>query len=745
MTKAASSYSGVEPFGAWLTTGEIAEACCGRGGVPLTRKGVELLVKRLGIPNRPRQGRGGGREYEVLALPVHVRNALAGISEREDESGKSAACDVLVNPDCSGLSVEYALAANVSGAERRDGRLHILTLVLRWQAQRDCSLTAARRQFAEIWNDGRAEEFLTVPDWVRAAVGSELSVSCLRRWSLMQERGQIGELAGRYGRAKKSPIDRLGLGDIIVGLKMQQPHLSSGHIRDQLRARVGDRIALSQTGEAVPLPSCRAIARWWAAWRENNPKALALVTSPDAYRSKYAPAFGKNDEQISALNQLWEIDASPADILLKDGRYSIYACIDIYTRRVRILVTKTPRTSAALLLIKTCIEEWGVPDTIRTDNGSDFVSRTARLALDCLGIHHDISPPYTPEYKGSVERVIKTMQHGLMPLLDGFIGHNVTDRKKIEERKSFAQRLGEKEGGADIADLNRDGLQEACDWWAKEKYEVSIHSALGCSPAQKAQDYSGAVRTIDDLGLLALFLQPVDGDGVRTVQKSGVRIKNGIYIADWLEVGTQVFVRQNPHDQGRIHVFALDLITYLGEAVDPELVGASRIGIAKAAKARTNAQNKKIRATVRAMQREAMGRESLIEAAQSVRAEDSPNVVTFGKKPTVSHSTPKLEAGKAALGTTPPMLTDAEMATEMAAREQARREMSVAEAPVAFESDGQKYARWKRLNARALKGERIPENEARFYDTFQKTSAFRVHRELEDDEIIEAQTKGARA
>ena len=55
------------------------------------------------------------------------------------------------------------------------------------------------------------------------------------------------------------------------------------------------------------------------------------------------------------LNEVWQIDASPADMLTTDGRFTLYVCEDIYSRRLISLVTKTPRAAAVGLLIRKAI------------------------------------------------------------------------------------------------------------------------------------------------------------------------------------------------------------------------------------------------------------------------------------------------------------------------------------------------------------------------------------------------------
>ena len=70
-----------------------------------------------------------------------------------------------------------------------------------------------------------------------------------------------------------------------------------------------------------------------------------------------------------------QIDASPADVMCVDGRHSVYLCVDIFSRRLIVYVSKTPRAEAVALLIRRAILAWGVPERVHTDNGSDLPPR----------------------------------------------------------------------------------------------------------------------------------------------------------------------------------------------------------------------------------------------------------------------------------------------------------------------------------------------------------------------------------
>ena len=63
-----------------------------------------------------------------------------------------------------------------------------------------------------------------------------------------------------------------------------------------------------------------------------------------------------------------------ADALLEDGRHSILAVIDLYTRRAQLHVSKTSRAAAVAHVTQKALLAWGVPAIAKTDNGQDYVS-----------------------------------------------------------------------------------------------------------------------------------------------------------------------------------------------------------------------------------------------------------------------------------------------------------------------------------------------------------------------------------
>ena len=321
----------------------------------------------------------------------------------------------------------------------------------------------------------------------------------------------------------------------------------------------------------------RTVQHFLKRLKTDEAELLTRVTNPDKWNSKYRPT-GTNSAPVSRLNELWMIDASPADVLCVDGRNSVYLCVDIFSRRLVVYVSRTPRAEAVALLMRRAILGWGVPERVKTDNGSDFKAKATQRLFAALDIEIELSAPFAPWQKGHIERAVKTFQHDCAAILPGFVGHNVADRKMIEERKAFAARLKEDDGSAFKVELTAKELQTICDEWAAGRYAQRPHSSLpkGVSPFAMAASYAGKIRRIPeaDIRALDLLLAPLAGsDGMRVVSKQGVRINHSFYLAPNCLPGDRVFVRMDPEDMGRAWLFSADGEAFVGEAVCPELAG----------------------------------------------------------------------------------------------------------------------------------------------------------------------------
>jgi transposase InsO family protein len=347
-----------------------------------------------------------------------------------------------------------------------------------------------------------------------AAPRPTVSSRSIENWEASLAKRGLAALAGQYGARKgQGAIDRNeDLRTLILGMLVDFPDIEVGRVMRAIRARLPQE----------EHPSFRNLQRWIAAWKKANEQLFAAVTNPDAWRSRYKAAGGAASASIARLNQRWEMDGTKGDLRLADGaRHTITSCIDVYSRRIKLHVSRTASSAAVASCLRRAILDWGVPEQLGTDNGSDFVSDHMKRVVAGLGIAHDIAPPYTPEHKPFVERAFGTFCRDLVPLLNGFTGHNVADAQAIRSRQSFAQRMM-REGGEKIElRMTAAELQHFCDQWTDTVYARDPHSGLnGETPFQRAAAWAHPVRRIENERALDVLLLPAPDGGIRTITKT---------------------------------------------------------------------------------------------------------------------------------------------------------------------------------------------------------------------------------
>lgn len=664
-------------------------------GLPTVKRGVQRAADRGAWTSRPRQARGGGVEYAVESLPAAARVAYIGQHIDAIEVPASMARDAATEPD----------AVNVKGsaASARDARLAILGLADKVAATAGVGHKRSDRHFCDLYN---TDDALEVAAWIRAEI-KHLAPRTLARWRAHAKAGRKSKLAVDRAAARKGTgvLDRANDGELkvaVLALLAKQPQLTAHHIR----ALIADRFPEVTLGDrVVALPPVRTFQHALKGWKANYRVELESIRNPDGFKSTMRFA-ARVANPAMRLNEVWQIDASPADMLTTDGRYTLYLCEDIWSRRLVALITKTPRAAAVGLLIRKAILAWGIPDRIKTDNGSDFIARTTQRLFAALAIEHEKSAPFSPEQKGHIERAIGTLQRGLMRTLEGFIGHSVADRKVIENRKAFSARLGAEAEDTFEVRLSAADLQKRVDDWCNDVYGRAPHAGLkGSSPFAMAAMAPGSVRRIEDLRALDMLLAPVAGkDGLRVVTKTGLRINDTHYLGGFLNVGDTVLVRMDTDDMGRAYVFEADGETYLGEAIAPELAGIDP----RALIARVRAEQKHhIDARMAEARREArrMKARDFAGAIHRQALRDAGTLVEFPKPSTV-HDTPALAA--AARASQPAVAHHSDAISAMAAQLRAEEATAPAAKVRKLRPQETAHQRWNR--ARAIEA-RVARNE----------------------------------
>ena len=427
-----------------------------------------------------------------------------------------------------------------------------------------------------------------------AAVEAGVTPGALGRWRSrvkgLPEGARVRALLDRKSPGRPPKIEG-EVREILEALDNHNPaHLTAKHCHRTVLARLGHA------------PSKSTISHWLTARRREYAYERSAVADPDRHRSHRKPAGGDAAAHIERLNQEWELDSTPADVICNDGlRYAVVVAIDIWSRRTRALVAPTSRATAIAALFRRCLLDWGVPELVRTDEGADYTSRHVVGVIADLELDHDICPPFAPDAKPFVERVIKTISHDLFANLPGFTGHNVADAQALRARKSDAARQGEGDVETFRVALSAEQLQDYLDRWCDDLYGREPHDGLdGLSPFERVNSWTGELRRIvDERALDALLAAPAD-DGWRTVRKGGIRLGNVDYIAGPLGgiVGERVRVRHDPADLDRLFVYRADG-GFVCVAVDPARTSTDRAAVARAMTRAYSERSREARAKAR--------------------------------------------------------------------------------------------------------------------------------------------------
>ena len=87
--------------------------------------------------------------------------------------------------------------------------------------------------------------------------------------------------------------------------------------------------------------------------------------------------------------------------------------IDHFSKYRWIVVLSDKSATTVLRAIKACISIHNKPESLQTDNGSEFVNEELKMYLSKHRIHHIRGSPYHPQIQGAVEAFNRTVQNYL--------------------------------------------------------------------------------------------------------------------------------------------------------------------------------------------------------------------------------------------------------------------------------------------------------------------------------------------
>lgn len=717
----------------WLTPTQTA----GLPGMPTCPKRCREQLENLGAPRRQRAARGGGFEYAATALPAEAQAALAA------RAASSAAVVVRPVADAitAGQRVRHAkvlqahadsmirlgvtLEARGSFDPARNPRLDLFQRFERYHHTRGGAVWPAIVEFCALWQAGQVE---ALPGTINAF--PKLPAKTLDKWYRAWRTKGVDALLERKPRSDK------GQTRLAKDADLYEAFLAAmAEIHDPTARQVA-RVMRTQVG-ADRVPSAKTLCRWMAEFKTTHQVALLKLKNPDGWRNKFMPAFGSRSEHITRPNEEWQLDSTIADAQqrvelafnLTDGetgeirRHALVGTIDVFTRRAAVLVSRTSSANAVKAVTRTAMLAWGQPERVKTDNGKDYTAQDYDFALNALGVQHILCTPFSPDQKPFIERFLGTLLHDLFPMLEGFVGHDVTTRKAIESGKSFAQRFGDK--GVDLH-MTPEQLQGVIDQWLAE-YHDRVHSELGCSPNAMAERHTTSVMRVDERAL-DLFLMPVAGKGLRTVVKRGISLGNAWFQAAELAsvMGQEVYCRQDEADLGALHVYDKGG-AWICKALDHTLLGINRSELAARTRALHSQTVKPMLDALHKAKKKGLVRQAVaqIQAERQDGAIDSAANVHRLAARVVQHHTDAVASVLAAEAARSP---DALARV----REAARAELEDVAPVLRLDTPKQRYSAWVRVHARAQAGQALAAREQEWMRSYEHSAEFEAWHALHE-------------
>ncbi len=356
------------------------------------------------------------------------------------------------------------------------------------------------------------------------------------------------------------------------------------------------------------LPSYETVSRYINNWKKINNIAWSFRQNPDKAKSKHMMAGGNASEKAKYKNHYWELDSTVADVITADGkRWSVVGAIDVYSRRAVMTLEESGGAYSLCRNLRAGILKLGVPENVVTDNGKDYTSNHFEGVCINMNINQILVPPFSGDAKPHIERFFGTMSRELFAQIEGFCGHNVTQREGIRSTLSFEDRLKSIEkwkakhyNAADFSKFFRkrkelaglaievpmtsDELREWIGDWVEYIYEKREHRGIKKAPLDMYKEDLTPANSVTNKRLLDLLL---GGFAEYTVGKKGISIrKDGQtyeYNADELAAYSDKRVKvMFPDELSEIYVY--DENGFVCIAVDPSVKGESRERLASVKK-----------------------------------------------------------------------------------------------------------------------------------------------------------------
>lgn len=133
------------------------------------------------------------------------------------------------------------------------------------------------------------------------------------------------------------------------------------------------------------------------------------------------PCCMKRNQPVKEVAHPWKVPDSPWERVHIDfagplNGQSFFIVVDSYTKWVEVLPTKNTTSDWCIKELQNIFKNFGLPNLLVSDNGSQFTSQVFELFLKENGIVHKTIAPYNPSSNGQAERFVQTVKNALLAM-----------------------------------------------------------------------------------------------------------------------------------------------------------------------------------------------------------------------------------------------------------------------------------------------------------------------------------------
>lgn len=549
----------------------------GLPALPGTERAIQLRAQRDQWPYRQRQGRGGGKEYPVDALPAEARAELEARARREAASSAIAETAAVQRRQIATVS-----STDLTGRQRQvmEARAAILLEIDRRVLAEGATVTAAIRAVAKESAAGTLpadlQALVTVAN-DRSGGTARVSERALFMWRAGRDASGVTALAPKITR-QPAPLPEWFREFLSYYATPQKRTIT--HALDMW----------GRNAPGIELPSYDqvrlALGKLGAVERHRGRMGALALKSLQAYRARDTSELLPTSVYVADGKTFDAEVAHP--IHGQPFRPELTSIIDANTRRLVGLSAALDESAHAVLdALRLACTRAGIPALFYTDRGPGYRNGAMDKPLTGFLSRLDITPmralPYNSQAKGIVER-LNHVWSILAREMPTYISRDMDKEAKQAIHKRTRRDLA-LVGTSRLLPAWDDFLRAIVD--AAARYNDTPHSSL---PKIRDVD-TGKFRHMSpneawaaacDRGFEPILVAPEEAEDlfrpwvVRKARRCLVEWLTNEYFAAELEQhhGRDVIVGYDIHDASRVWVREIDLVD--GERCPGRLIAIAK-------------------------------------------------------------------------------------------------------------------------------------------------------------------------